>query len=336
MSSHNCPECDEGSYSKLFREVREVGQGAHGRVLLVEQISSGARYVLKLIPLSQLPGGVAAALPEVEVLCRLAHTNITKLFGAWRTRDTLNILMEYADGGTLADVIKARSGLTRVFDEDTVLDWFVQITSALVHMHERSIIHRDLKAHNIFLTSRNIVKVGDFGISKVLDGTAALATTAVGTPYYLAPEVINGDPYGLKADVWALGVLLFELVALRKPFAADSLPALAMLIMRAQYPPPPASFSDELRGLLVSMLQVVANTGTAAARPAQRSHDPWWQRNLLKAFFDLPGKPVTERGRCLVPRSVSPSGDLVSLRLPAILSYGGITSGCKHSCARSH
>ena len=263
---------DEGSYARLFRELREVGQGAHGRVLLVEQISSGAKYVLKQIPLSQLPGGVMAALPEVEVLCRLAHTNITRLYGAWRTNDTLNILMEYADGGTLADAIKARSGLTKNFDEEVVLDWFVQIVLALAHMHESSIIHRDLKAHNIFLTTRNIVKVGDFGISKVLDGTAALATTAVGTPYYLAPEVINGEPYGLKADVWALGVLLYELVALRKPFEADSLPALAMRIMRATYSPPPAGFSTELKGLISSMLQ---------ARAAERPPPPPLDRSLI-------------------------------------------------------
>ncbi|KAL1527768.1 hypothetical protein AB1Y20_009153 [Prymnesium parvum] len=246
---------DDSSFARLFREIREVGRGAHGRVLLVEHVSSGDRYVLKQIPLSQLPSGVLTALPEVEVLCRLAHTNVTRLYGAWRLHDHLNILMEYADGGTLADAIKARSSLTKLFDEDTVLDWFVQIASALAHMHANSIIHRDLKAHNIFLTSRNIVKVGDFGISKVLDGTSVLAKTAVGTPYYLAPEVINGEPYGCKADVWALGVLLYELTTLRKPFDADSLPALAMRIMRASYPPPPSSFSSELCGLIASMLQ---------------------------------------------------------------------------------
>ena len=98
--------------------------------------------------------------------------------------------------------------------------------------------------------------MGDFGISKVLDGTAALATTAVGTPYYLAPEVINGDPYGRKADVWALGVLLYELATLRKPFDADALPALAMRIMRGEYKPLPSCFSSELSGLIASMLQV--------------------------------------------------------------------------------
>lgn len=258
MSAGTVTQCDDESlFVRLFREVREVGQGAHGRVLLVEQISSGARYVLKQIQLSRLPSGGHAALAEVEVLCRLSHQNITRLYGAWKTHDTLNILMEYADGGTLADAVKARSCLTRLFDEDIVMDWFVQVVAALAHMHANSVIHRDLKAHNIFLTSRNIVKVGDFGISKVLDGTSALATTAVGTPYYLAPEVINGEPYGRKADVWALGVLLYELATLRKPFDADSLPALAMRIMKATYPPLPQVFSAELKSLIASMLQVV-------------------------------------------------------------------------------
>lgn len=136
---------DQTSYAKLFREIREVGQGAHGRVLLVVHISSGDKYVLKQIPLARLPCGVTATLPEVEILCRLAHNNITRLYGAWRSHEVLNILMEYADGGTLADAIKARSALTRLFEEDTVLDWFVQIAAALAHMHSNSIIHRDLK-----------------------------------------------------------------------------------------------------------------------------------------------------------------------------------------------
>lgn len=134
----------EHEYTRLFRELREVGRGAHGRVLLVEHISSCDLYVLKQVPVSN-PQNVVQALPEVEVLCRLGHPNITRLYGAWRSRDTLNILMEYANGGTLADVIKSRVALTQPFHETTVLDWFVQIASALEYMHSCNILHRDLK-----------------------------------------------------------------------------------------------------------------------------------------------------------------------------------------------
>lgn len=112
------------------------------------------------------------------------------------------------------------------------------------------------QTHNIFLTARNLVKVGDFGISKVLDATVAMARTTVGTPYYLAPEVIDQKPYGFKADVWALGVVLYELVSLRKPFDAENLATLAMRIMRADFPPLPSSVSPELAELIGSMLQV--------------------------------------------------------------------------------
>jgi NIMA (never in mitosis gene a)-related kinase 11 len=162
------PACDgETSFASLFREVREVGRGAHGRVILVEQTSNRAKYVLKQIPLELLPSGGHTALPEVEVLCRLAHPNITRLYGAWKSDGTLNILMDYADGGTLGDKIKERSCMTRLFDEDIVIDWFVQIVSALEHMHANSVIHRDLKAHNVFLTSRNIVKASLVFLSAV-------------------------------------------------------------------------------------------------------------------------------------------------------------------------
>eukprot|EP00962_Isochrysis_galbana_P034381 scaffold11638_cov118-Isochrysis_galbana.AAC.1 len=107
--------------------------------------------------------------------------------------------MEYADRGSLADVLKSKHGSTTLFDEDAILDWFVQIVSALRAMHARSILHRDLKAANVFLTSRNLIKVGDFGISKMLEKNDGLASTTIGTPYYLAPEVRPPHPHGLFA-----------------------------------------------------------------------------------------------------------------------------------------
>lgn len=142
---------DDRAYSRLFHKIRDLGAGAHGSVQLVEHRSSGDLYALKKIRIENPnPKSLMAALPEVEVLCRLTHTNITRLHGAWRSHESknvhsLNILMEYADGGTLAEAIKARSLLRRPFDEDTVLDWFVQIASALAYMHGSNIIHRDLK-----------------------------------------------------------------------------------------------------------------------------------------------------------------------------------------------
>ena len=90
-------------------------------------------------------------------------------------------------------------------------------------MHSKNILHRDLKCQNLFLTKEGILKIGDFGISKELETMSKLAETNVGTPYFMAPEVCKGELYGEKADVWAIGCILYELALLRKPFDADSI-----------------------------------------------------------------------------------------------------------------
>jgi NIMA (never in mitosis gene a)-related kinase len=95
--------------------------------------------------------------------------------------------------------------------EAQILDWFTQITLGMKHIHDRKIIHRDLKGLNIFLTKKGIVKIGDFGISKVLASTMAKAKTCVGTPYYLSPEVVQSNLYSYSTDVWSMGVMLYEL-----------------------------------------------------------------------------------------------------------------------------
>ena len=82
------------------------------------------------------------------------------------------------------------------------------------HVHDRKILHRDLKSQNVFLTKKGLVKLGDFGIARVLSNTKSRAKTVVGTPYYLSPEIIESSPYNFKSDIWSLGVLLYEMCAL--------------------------------------------------------------------------------------------------------------------------
>jgi NIMA (never in mitosis gene a)-related kinase len=139
------------------------------------------------------------------------------------------------------------------------MDWFTQICLAIKHIHDKKILHRDLKSQNIFLTKNGLVKLGDFGIAKCLNFTLEKAQTIVGTPYYLSPEIVNSKPYSFKSDIWSLGVLLYEMIALRMPFDADSLPLLSLKIIRGQHTPLPSSFSKELRQLVNSMLVVEQN-----------------------------------------------------------------------------
>ena len=160
-------------------------------------------------------------------------------------------------GGDLAKKVSAQRGT--YFSESQIIDWFTQICLALKHVHDRKVLHRDLKCQNIFLTKTNIIKLGDFGIARVLSSTRENARTMVGTPYYLSPEIINGKAYSFKSDIWSLGVVLYELCALKPPFDASSLPFLAMKIVKGQYNPIPSVYSKDLKNLVASLLQLDPN-----------------------------------------------------------------------------
>ena len=160
--------------------------------------------------------------------------------------------MDYADGGDLTQKIKAQKG--KLFDENQIIDWFTQICLAIKHIHDRKILHRDIKSQNIFLTKNGIVKLGDFGIAKCLNQTIDKAKTVVGTPFYLSPEIINQQPYDFKSDIWSLGILLYEMSALKMPFDAANIPQLAMKIINCQYAPLNAKYSKELKTLVNDLL----------------------------------------------------------------------------------
>eukprot|EP00854_Cymbomonas_tetramitiformis_P022692 gene22692-27392_t len=169
--------------------------------------------------------------------------------------NTLCIVMEYAEEGELHTLIKSKGEKEEYFPESQILAWFVQLCLALGHVHSRKILHRDLKSQNIFRTKNNILKLGDFGIAKVLTSETQMASTAIGTPYYLSPEICEDKPYGTKSDIWALGCVLYELCSLKRAFDGASLPALVLKILRGKYPPLPGHYSKELRDLVCSLLQ---------------------------------------------------------------------------------
>jgi NIMA (never in mitosis gene a)-related kinase len=123
-------------------------------------------------------------------------------------------------------------------------------------VHDRKILHRDIKCQNVFLTKSNIIKMGDFGIARVLKHTVEVAKSMVGTPYYLSPEIIENRPYSFKSDIWSLGVMLYELCALKPPFEGCNLHFLALKIIRGQYSPLPSHFSRELKNLVAQMLTI--------------------------------------------------------------------------------
>lgn len=167
----------------------------------------------------------------------------------------LCIVMDFADGGDLYTKIKERKTLKSLWPEPEVLDLFVQICLALKHVHDRRILHRDLKTQNIFLTTKGEVKMGDFGISRVLQHTYDCAKTAIGTPYYLSPEICQDQPYNQRSDIWSLGCMLYEMVTLNHAFDAESMKGLVMKILRGNYPPISKTYSKEMSELISRLLR---------------------------------------------------------------------------------
>lgn len=173
----------------------------------------------------------ADTLKEAKILEAFNHPNIIRFREVYKTKKgKLCIVMDYADGGDLQKMIQNQRG--RYFTESQLLDWFTQICLALKHMHDRKVLHRDIKCQNVFLTKNSIIKMGDFGIARVLNSTMEVARSMVGTPYYLSPEIIEGRPYSFKSDIWSLGVMFYELCALKPPFDGCNIHFLGMKIIK--------------------------------------------------------------------------------------------------------
>jgi hypothetical protein len=246
----------------------------------------------------------------------------------------MHIVMEYASGGTLAKRIALADG--EYFDESQIWEWFVQIVDALRYVHSRGVLHRDLKPANIMLSGAEgrTVKLGDFGIAKIL-GKEERAATIVGTPHYLSPEVCSGQQYNVKSDVWALGCVLYELAALRKPFDGSNLPGIIFSIMRNRPQPLPKHFSRELRAMVAVLL-----SPTPADRPSLNqlwkmpvvsSHYLRWKGTRRMVLGELPTPRKSAGGFATPPipgHNTSQASNLESVPdTPTVVAGGSISVG---------
>ncbi|XP_052226578.1 serine/threonine-protein kinase Nek1-like isoform X2 [Dreissena polymorpha] len=237
-----------------YVKVRKIGEGAFGKAELVKRKDDGNQMVIKEINIIRMNAKEREeARKEVAVLAQLKHPNIVAYRESFEERGCLFIVMDYCSGGDLYAKINNQRGV--LFGEDQILDWFVQMCLAIKHIHDRKILHRDIKSQNIFLTSRGQVQLGDFGIAKVLNSTVELARTCIGTPYYLSPEICENLPYNNKSDVWSLGCVLYELASLKHAFEAGNMKNLVLKIIRGSYPPLSPKYSYELRNLVAQLFK---------------------------------------------------------------------------------
>lgn len=162
--------------------------------------------------------------------------------------------MEHCENGDLSKLIKKNAAANQHFPESQVAIWFCQLVKALEFIHSHKILHRDIKSSNIFITKEGSLKLGDFGIAKVLDSTCDVAHTLVGTPIYMSPELCMNQPYASKSDIWALGCVFYEVLALRPPFTSQNLLMLISKITKENQEALPRMYSESLQDLISSML----------------------------------------------------------------------------------
>ena len=158
----------------------------------------------------------------------LKHDNIITLHKSFLDNGNLYIIMEYAEGGDLAGFLKKSKASRTPLPEHKVAELLSQILSGLEHVHSRKLLHRDIKPANVLLAKDGVAKLADFGVSRVLAHTMEEAKTMIGTPYYLAPEMIEGKGYNYPADIWSTGVLAYEMLTYSHPFTGGNLPALVL------------------------------------------------------------------------------------------------------------
>ena len=227
-------------YDETYQELQCIGRGNFGSAWLVLHRDEQVKYVAKKVVLEGMAESEqTSCMQEAGILKNLNHPNIVAYKESFLGQNSLIIVMEYCEVGDLNYHMKRKQQMSETFSETEIFQWFIQICMALEYVHGRKIIHRDIKAQNVFLTGGKTIKVGDFGISKVLETTNMQALTVVGTPYYMPPEACQSMPYTSKSDVWSLGIILYELCTLRQPFQCDNLLGLVMKIVTEEPDPIP-------------------------------------------------------------------------------------------------
>ncbi|NXB88524.1 NEK11 kinase, partial [Vidua chalybeata] len=287
--------CSDAVIARRYTIQRKLGNGSFGSVYLVNdrKAKQGEELkVLKEISVGNLkPNETVEANLEAQLLSKLDHPAIVKFYASFVERDSFCIITEYCEGGDLDFKIQEYKDSGKMFTQSQIIDWFIQLLLGVNYMHERRILHRDLKAKNIFLKD-NLLKIGDFGVSCLLMGSCDLATTFTGTPYYMSPEVLKHQGYNTKSDIWSLGCILYEMCCMNHAFTGQNFLSVVLKIVEGETPSLPDRYPSKLNAVLCSMLCKNPSLRPAAAEILK---SPYIDEQLKKIQYKFTNMTVKDK-----------------------------------------
>ncbi|XP_042491154.1 MAP3K epsilon protein kinase 1-like isoform X2 [Macadamia integrifolia] len=259
----------------------EIGKGAYGRVYKGLDLENGDFVAIKQVSLENI------AQEGLNIIMILNHKNIVKYLGSSKTKTHLHIILEYVENGSLANIIKPNK--FGPFPESLVAVYIAQVLEGLVYLHEQGVIHRDIKGANILTTKEGLVKLADFGVATKLTEADVNTYSVVGTPYWMAPEVIEMSGVCAASDIWSVGCTVIELLTCVPPyFDIQPMPAL-FRIVQDEHPPIPEHLSSGITDFLCQCFKK-----DARQRPDAKTLllHPWIQnsRRALSSLRQSNGK----------------------------------------------
>ncbi|WFD34600.1 non-specific serine/threonine protein kinase [Malassezia cuniculi] len=235
----------------LYAKVKKIGQGASGSVYVAKSLATGQRVAIKAMDLSHQPRK-ELIINEILVMKESQHHNIVNYLDSFLVRNNdLWVVMEFMEGGALTDVID-----NNTLEEDQIAAICLETCKGLEHLHNQNIIHRDIKSDNVLLNNQGHVKITDFGFCAKLTDQKRKRATMVGTPYWMAPEVVKQKEYGAKVDIWSLGIMVIEMIENEPPYL-DEEPLKALYMIATNGTPTlkkPEKLSRELKSFLAVCL----------------------------------------------------------------------------------